>query len=256
MVLFTDAHCHLPDPRVTDLDQVLARSRAAGITRWVLGGVGPEDWDAQVRLRERMGPSVVLSFGLHPWRARELSEEALAQELALLKERLPQAHALGELGLDRMQEEGWERQVQAFEAQLALAQGKPLILHVVRAHEPVLERLEKGGPHRGLVHSFIGGPEVARRYLDLGLKLSLSGVVARAKGYEQLKRAVVKLPADAWTLESDTPDQSHTHGVPSEPADLLVIADAIAALRGSTREAVLIQAETNLTEALALPKLL
>ena len=60
-------------------DTQLSEARAVGIGAWVQGGMEPEDWDRQVALKEKLGPSVVLTFGLHPWWVARQTQEGVEQ---------------------------------------------------------------------------------------------------------------------------------------------------------------------------------
>ena len=147
-----DAHCHLADPRFDrDREEVVARSRRAGVTAWVQGGVGPEDWTWQDKIAETLGDGLLRCFGLHPWWVAERAPEEINAGLKTLGERLDSARAIGEAGLDKGKRGRWEhsakRQMNALlsQAQLAHLFGKPLVLHVVGAHAEALEILEKIG---------------------------------------------------------------------------------------------------------------
>ncbi len=257
-----DAHCHLSDERISSaqLHALLERSRAAGVTRWILGGVNPPEWQRQLALRAAFGNSVRLAFGLHPWWVAE--HPAIESSLELLKTQLPHGDALGELGLDHGRRGGDEaahkRQRHAFRAQLTLLRGehpKPVVLHIVKAHGPALEDLAAAPPPRGgLVHAFTGSYEVARRYVDLGLTLSIGGALCRTKGAETLKQALKRLPREAWVLETDSPDQAPEGWVPpspdapeNEPAALVHIAQKAAEILGNrTAPEILDQSRENL----------
>lgn len=253
-----DAHCHLADRRLDDSrDEVLARAREAGVGTWIQGGVGPDDWVRQKALAEALGEALVPAFGVHPWFALETHDLQLEAALRRLEEWLPSVGLLGETGLDRFRlrklpeakrADADRRQRHAFQAQLALAYGKkyPLVLHVVRAHEDVLAKLESLGapPAGGLVHSFSGSAEDARRYLDLGLHLSF-GTGALKAGREPLLDLAATVPPDRRLLETDAPDQSATElaadgsSTLNEPANLLSVARALAPRIGVPAERVL-----------------
>jgi TatD DNase family protein len=276
MTKYIDAHCHLADPRFAEkLDEVLARSREAGIGAWVQGGVDPADWDRQLEIQKRNPGQIYTSFGLHPWWVARAAREQFDRALAQLAVRLKEADGLGELGLDYgpklealgSSDHAW--QMEAFERQLELlsATPKPLVLHIVRAHEDALKILSqhaKAGVFSsgGLVHSFSGPREIAQKYLDLGLSLSISGGIAR-KGFETLKRAVSYIPLDRLLVETDSPDQP-LDGAPelNEPTSLIKIARAIADLRsklrtkvgGESAERILEQSARNITRIFGGPK--
>jgi TatD DNase family protein len=253
-----DAHCHLADRRLdADRDALLERSRAAGVGTWIQGGYDPEDWARQAALAQSVGDGFVCAFGLHPWFALEAPDVRLDAALRRLEEMLPAVGLLGETGLDRFRlrklpearrAEADRRQRRAFQAQLALAYGKryPLVLHVVRAHADVLAKLESLGPPPagGMVHSFSGSADDARRYLALGLHLSFGTGALRA-GREPLLAIAATVPPERRLLETDAPDQAAEPLAPdgsatlNEPAKLLSVARALAPLVGASAERVL-----------------
>ena len=245
-----DAHCHLSDPRISEseLKSVLQRSQAAGVKSWISGGVEPAEWLRQKALKKRLGPNYLTSFGLHPWWVRDHSALETEKALSILRAELPEADALGELGLDFYPKPGlpeWtetarEHQAHFFRAQLLLANEmkKPIILHVVKAHEEALEHLNRHPPKNGgLVHAFTGSYEIARRYLALGLKLSIGAAITRPNAYQTLKQGLLRWSREDWVLETDSPDQPSpvwerpTADAPAhEPAALPKIAEAAAQL--------------------------
>ncbi len=264
-----DAHCHLADPRLQDdLEAIIQRARSHGITGFLQGGVGPEDWERQKALQKRYPESIFPCFGLHPWWVAENEDPVIDQGLDHLSRQLGPGIALGELGLDHARRGGDEdargRQLRAFRAQLELglssdaARGsRPLVLHIVRAHPQALNILKeyRGRGLRGIVHSFNGSYEVASAYLDLGLTLSLGGSAARKEGFETFKRAVVRIPPDAFVLETDSPDQ-RPEGWPgelNEPSSLLRIAQAVGELRGEDPGAILDRSRIILQRIFELP---
>ena len=250
-----DGHCHLTDLRIaSSVDAVLSRSRAAGVGAWVIGGVDPADWDRQTVLKGR-SDGVLTSFGVHPWIVASGSEDQLDRQLELLAARATEPDAIGETGLDYGKRGGdasaRARQRRAFEAHLQLSShvGKPLVLHIVQAHEDAVAALRQvhGGP-KGMVHSFSGAVQAMESYVDLGLLISISGGVSR-NGFESLKRAVVKVPPEFLVVETDAPDQAPSWCLPgelNEPRELPKIAQAIADLRGENAQDILARSRQNL----------
>uniref|UniRef100_A0A1D2AGU1 Uncharacterized protein n=1 Tax=Auxenochlorella protothecoides TaxID=3075 RepID=A0A1D2AGU1_AUXPR len=120
-----DAHCHLQDARfgAGELDDILSRSRAAGVSRMAVNGCCVEDWPLVHAIAAAHGEMVVANYGLHPWWVGRQPDHWLD----LLRQRLlanPGA-GLGECGLDRSRRAPpcpFEEQVSVFKAQLLLAQ--------------------------------------------------------------------------------------------------------------------------------------
>ncbi|MEM9493343.1 MAG: TatD family hydrolase, partial [Myxococcota bacterium] len=207
---------------------------------WIQGGVGPDDWLRQLDLRARLGDAVRLAFGVHPWWAAAASDDELDRALDQLAGELGRADALGELGLDRhprwrKRDGALARQTRALTAQLELARRvpRPLVLHVVRAHDPVLAELERHAPfpRGGLVHAFTGRLHHARRYIELGFHLSLGGALAARP---ERARELAEIPADRVVIETDAPDQAPRAWQVeyNEPAYLLRIAAVLAPVWG------------------------
>jgi TatD DNase family protein len=212
---WVDAHAHWAQAFPAGIDFHEAERRfqesvAQGVRFSVQGGVDPVDWQRQLALADHLGSSFLPVLGLHPWWIQENSEEACLSALELLESLLAQHSdrivGMGELGLDFSKTgKNTERlQRQCFERQLALAHRwkKPLVLHIVHAHEVALELLGSG-PYRGILHAFGGGIDLAARYTALGLKLSIGRGLADPGKFLALKRALPLLSAQDWVLESD-----------------------------------------------------
>ncbi len=245
--MWTDAHCHLSDLRLENtIESLLKQSNSLGISKWVQGGVSPEDWQNQLSLKARFPGQILTSFGMHPWWVSENSELTLEEACQKLENSLPQADAFGEVGLDFgkrfASREVQEKQKKYFELQLGLLKTiqKPLVLHVVEAHALAIETLKKHKLYGGIVHSFSASLNEANAYMDLGLSLSISGVVTR-EGYKKLKEAAKALPKDKIVIETDCPDQKPlgVQTLLNTPENLLIVAEAVAKLRGETKEEVL-----------------
>ena len=255
-----DSHCHLDAEEYDDKrEAVLARARAAGVTRIMVPGYEPREW-ARLKPLCEAHAGIVCAVGLHPLYLHELTERARAEALEALPRWLDEtgAVAVGECGLDalvaRKGGADLETQSAVVEAHLALARERdlPIILHCVKAHGRMLELLERHGPlpRGGVMHAYGGPPDLVPRYRKLGLSFSFGGIVT----YDNAKRpraAVCAVPREALLLETDGPSQ-----VPngagrgrSEPADVAQVATVIAALRGEPREAI-VQATTENARAL------
>lgn len=242
-MVFIDAHSHLSEASILfEAEALISAAKSAGVRDFFLAGFDPGDWQRQRDLRLRFGNEHLhCVFGMHPWWvARTENETVLELGFRELEEVLPEAAALGELGLDfyprKFGPETHARQIEWFKRQLdlALRYEKPLVLHVVSAHEKVLEilhaRLDSRSEVMGIVHGFSGNVTIAEAYVKLGLTLSI-GNGALKKGYENVKRAIKQIDLRHWVLESDAPDQLR-------PADVARVARAVADLKGLAIEEV------------------
>ncbi len=206
-----DTHTHL-DFEMFDDDraQVIARARNAGVERIVVLGVHAANWQRvwQLACDE---PSVHAALGLHPVFFEE-HQDAHVQQLRDWLERLrgePKLCAVGEIGLDYyIDNPDIERQQRLLEAQLALAAdfSLPVLLHVRRAHAPMIATLKRYKLERsGVIHAFSGSWEEAREYLRLGFRLGLGGAGTWPQA-QRMHRVLRQLPLEAIVLETDAPD--------------------------------------------------
>jgi TatD DNase family protein len=227
-----DTHCHLTlAPLAADVEGALRRARAAGVAHVVVPAFDRESWDDVAALAGRTG--LHAAIGLHPWVAGAALERA-ALERAIDRGR---GVAVGEIGLDfKIEGADRERQVAALELQLdvAVARDLPVLLHCRGAFEELLAIVgARQGRVRGVLHAFSRGPEIARRFLDLGLCLAFGGAITRPAATRARKSAAFA-PADRLLLETDAPSIGLDGVAPAatEPRHVREIAAALAALRG------------------------
>jgi TatD DNase family protein len=224
-----DSHCHLTARAFAqDLPAVLARARAAGITRMVTVGTSPADWEAALALAARE-PDVAVACGVHPHEAAAGGWEGL---------RALDVVAIGEIGLDYHYDFAPRpRQRDAFAAQLHIAQqrGLPIIIHERDAAADVLDILSREGCPPGVWHCFSGSADLAREVLARGLHLGFGGLATFPKGTEGIRAAARACPADRLLLETDAPYLAPVphRGRRNEPAFVADTARFLADLRGA-----------------------
>lgn len=239
MELF-DTHCHLDVEEFDeDRNEVLAAARAGGVSELLVPAVQRATWPALIRLcAEDAGLHPAL--GLHPvYLSRHKPEDvaALAEQVAHAR-----PVAIGEIGLDWFVPDlDRETQQRLLEDQLEIAQafGLPVVLHVRKAHDAMLNTLRRYRLNGGFCHAFNGSLVQADRYLDMGFRLGFGGMLTFERS-NHLRRLAVALPLDAIVLETDAPDMtvaSHQHQRNS-PAYLPEVLSTLAALRGMPEEQV------------------
>lgn len=235
-----DSHCHL-DAAEFDRDraEVLHRARAAGVRGQVVPAVGAAGWEGLRRLCAGE-PDLFPAYGLHPMYLAEHRPEHL-DALPGWVER-ERAVAIGECGLDFFVA-GLDPDAQRgyFRRQLEIARdfGLPAIVHARRAVDEVIAQVRRIGGLTGVVHSFSGSAEQARQLWRLGFCLGIGGPVTYDRA-RRLRGIVAAMPIDHLLLETDSPDQSDAlwRGRRNEPARLIEILRAVAALRGEPEERV------------------
>jgi TatD DNase family protein len=231
-----DSHCHLDDRLPGGLAGALEAARTAGVTRMVTVGCDRESSLAALAVAEAE-PDVWASVGLHPHEASH-GVDTIADLVVR-----PDVIAIGECGLDYHYDHSprdVQRDVFAAQIQIALGLGLPLIIHTREAWADTFDVLEaEGVPERTVFHCFTGGPDEARRCLDLGAHLSFSGIVSFPNAPE-VHGAAVLCPADRLLVETDSPYLAPVphRGARNQPAHVVAVGEAIARLRGVDVETV------------------
>jgi TatD DNase family protein len=235
-MMLVDAHCHLEPDDYGDASEVIARARAAGLVQAVVIGQfqKPGDFGHALELARANPDFLVATLGIHPHEAGKATDAdwRALEELCALGE----VRAVGEAGLDYYYDRS-PRDVQreSLFRQSALARrlGKPLVVHVRDAHEDCHQILTETSASRGVIHCFTGDTDAARRYLDLGFLISISGVVTYKKT-EALQEAVRFTPVDRLLIETDSPYLAPVpyRGRKNEPAYVVETAKKVAELKG------------------------
>lgn len=235
MLTLIDAHTHFDDASFdADRDDAYQRARAAGVEAQVLAATSARLWPRLKAVTERY-EGLYPSYGLHPvWLAEHRPEHLdqladwLAQERTI---------AIGECGLDGyLPDLDLDLQSDFFAGQLRLARRHdlPVVIHARHAVDQVIKLVRRFAGARGMVHSFSGSADQARRLLDLGILLSFGGPLTHARA-NRLHGLIKFLPLDGLLLETDAPDQppSTRSGQRNEPAYLPEILAHVAELRGA-----------------------
>ncbi len=250
-----DTHCHL-DVSGFDADraQVLGRARAAGVKRMVVPAVDAAGWEGLLALC-RSEAGLYPALGLHPIYTNRHLDRHLDELEGLVARTRPLA--IGEIGLDYyVPGADRERQQQLLEAQLALAERQrlPVLLHVRKAHDAVLQALRRYDLVGGIAHAFNGSLQQAEQYLSLGFKLGFGGMLTYERS-QKLRRLAVELPLEALVLETDAPDMSpQAHqGERNSPEYLPEVAASLAGLRGLSLQEVAAITTANASTLLGLP---
>ncbi|HTK72717.1 MAG TPA: TatD family hydrolase [Croceibacterium sp.] len=239
--MLIDSHCHLEyEGLAEDQDGVLERARAAGIGGFVNISTRQSEWARVVGTAERE-PDVWATIGIHP---HEADRHADLGEAALLEAAgHPRVVGIGETGLDYYYDRS-DRQVQQalFRTHIGVARktGLPLVIHTRDAEEDTIAILEEEmgkGAFPALIHCFTASAGFGRKVLELGLTISLSGIVT-FKNAKELQEFAPVIPADRLLVETDSPFLAPVphRGRTCEPAYVADTARFVAGLRGETLE--------------------
>ncbi len=249
-----DSHCHLDMPAFDqDRQQVLNRARQAGVGGFVIPGTTAGRWK-KVSDIAASASDIWPALGLHPYFCDDHSQTDL-DGLADLARR-EQPVAIGEIGLDLFLPQLDEnKQRHYLEAQLDLARNLdlPVILHIRKANDQVLQILKQHPVKGGICHAFSGSIQQAGKFIDLGFCLGFGGMITYERS-RKLRRLAAELPLDAIVLETDAPDMSgerHRYQRNS-PEYLPEVLDSLEQLRKESRDQIAAQTTLNLQQLLSL----
>ena len=251
----TDSHCHIAGEEfIADLPDVVARARAAGVAR-ALVILAAED-EAEIHRATSVTeawPECRFAVGVHPHHAKvcEANPQEAAEIVSRRLDRMPDARAIGEIGLDYHYDFS-PRDVQhaVFRAQirLALERDLPVVIHTREAEDDTLRIIREEGRDklRGVFHCFTGDAEAAARALGTGFFISIPGVATFPKA-ESLRQAAAGVPADRLLVETDSPYLAPVphRGKRNEPAYVAKVIEQLAAVRGISASALGEQTDRN-----------
>jgi len=242
-----DTHCHLSGNKLRDKGSELL----ANASRGAVGGVcliasTEEDLapTAECAARWRAEyPQLQIAFtaGIHPHEADTYNDEywRAVEEHAL------HANAIGETGLDfyyDFSDRPQQEMVFGKHIDLAIRTQKPLVIHCRNSAEEILSQLEASkiherSPRPGILHCFTEAQATAERCLDLGLMISLSGILT-FKNAESLRQTAATIPLERLLIETDSPYLAPIpyRGKDNEPAFVEKTFEALASIRPETKE--------------------
>ena len=234
--MFVDSHCHLNyKGLVEDQDAVLARARAAGVSAMLNISTRHSEWDAIIATAQK-SPSIWATVGIHPHEADAHPDTDTATLVAAASH--PKVVGIGETGLDYYYDHSdRDRQRHSFRTHITAARetGLPLIVHTRDAEADTAEilREEMGkGAYSGVIHCFTASSEFADIALELGLFISISGIVT-FKTALSLQDVAKKMPLDRILIETDSPYLAPVpfRGKLNDPSKVIHVAEKIAELR-------------------------
>lgn len=266
MTYLIDTHAHLDyDDYSGDLERVLERASEAGVARIVSVGFNRASSLRNIALAQRYPATIAATYGVHPHDAAEYCREIETELAEAINSK--KIVAVGEIGLDYYRNlSPAATQKAAFMSQLSIAATckMPVVIHLRDAFEDFSE-ITAGIGFRGVFHCYSGDAAFARIQAEKGMHFSFTASITyplkdafkkaakTGKGiYEYLRspegaatvppelaETVNAVPADRIMVETDCPYLSPQplRGKRNEPANVLMVAECLAALRNEEREA-------------------
>ena len=239
--MLVDSHCHLDFPELSgELDDVVRRAKLAGVGHMVTICTRIAKFD-QIKAIAEAHDNIYCSVGTHPHNADEELDYS-AEDIAKLAEH-PKCVAIGEAGLDYFYDNAPRAaQAQGLVAHVDAARATqlPLVIHSRDADEDMIRILSEGmekGAYPALLHCFSSGKELAMRAVEMGMYVSLSGILT-FKRSQDIRDIVADVPMDRLLVETDSPylaPMPH-RGKRNEPAFVAHTAAVLAEVKGVSAE--------------------
>jgi len=238
---FIDTHCHLNiEPLLEKVDEVLENAEQAGVERLIVIGIDIATSEIAVELAERY-PQVFASVGIHPNDCSKAPDNWQNHIVDMLDH--PRVVAVGETGLDYYWDDSPVDLQKIFfrdHLDLALATGKPAVIHNRNADQDVLQQVLEHGNSRGVFHCWPAAWDIAKPLLEKGYHISFTGTVT-FNNNTLVQEVAAQMPLERLMLETDSPfltPAPHRGKRPNEPKYLPHVAEKIAELRELSIEEV------------------
>lgn len=237
-----DTHTHLNVEQFKDeIPEVMERARELGVSEMAVVGFDTSTIEKSLELSHTY-ENIYSIIGWHPTEAGSYTKEIETKLQQQLEDE--RVVALGEIGLDYYwMEDPKEVQDKVFRRQIAIAKemNLPISIHTRDAIEDTYKILKEEKIHNigGIMHSFSGDAEWAKRFLDLGMHISFSGVVTFKKAFE-VHEAASFVPLDKLLVETDAPYLAPMpyRGKRNEPGYTRYVVEKLAELRNLPFEEV------------------
>ncbi len=248
--MLVDTHCHLDFPDYgTEIDMVITRAKNEGVGIMQTISTHISRFDNIKRIAENY-PDIYCSVGIHPHHVEEEKKVTVQEIIGYTNH--PKVIGIGETGLDYYYENSpRELQQQSFINHIEASRKTdvPVIIHTRDAEDDTMSIInnEMGkGSFKGLIHCFTGTMELAKKALDYGLYISISGIVTFKKA-SALQDIVKQLPLDRLLIETDAPFLAPEpyRGKRNEPAYIKHTAEFIANLKNISAQEVADQTTNN-----------
>jgi len=248
-----DSHCHLNDGKFKDdLDEVITRSEESGIMAMICVGTDLKSSEHAIDIADRY-ESVFATCGVHPHEAEKAEADYLKHLEAFSTHE--KVVAIGEMGLDyhyNFSKPAIQKKVFRDQLDLAKSLQLPAVIHNRNSDDDLMIILKESGHFNGVVHCFSSGIKLAESLIQIGLKLSFTGMVTFVKSLSDI---IEKVPIEKMMVETDSPYLAPVpfRGIRCEPGYVTKVAEKIAEIKNLPMEAVADTTTLNTVEFFNLP---
>lgn len=218
----------------------------------LVNNIGTDEKDSLVAFNQaKKYENVFCTVGFHPETFGNYTPEQCSDLIEnILKLNDGNIIAVGESGLDYTDEVDKQKQKQVFIKMINLARkyNLPLIVHVRQAHDDAIEILKEYATDiKKVIHCFTANSAIAKKYLDLGCYISVTGIVTFKKRTEDILDALKIIPLDRLMIETDCPflTPEPYRGTPNKPQYVKLVFDKIKELYAIDENKLIKQLQEN-----------
>lgn len=245
MAFFTDTHCHLNLPPLSDrLEIIIKNAEEKGVRRILVPGLDAESSKSALALQKQFPKRVYAAAGIHPNYASDASEEDFLEiERTVSEEKI---NAVGEIGLDFFRDFSPRNvQISVFRKMLEIAKIHclPICVHNRDSDLEIIQILDdwvrdlhqENNPLAnlpGVFHSYNGSEIISKFAVENNFFLGISGPITFSKS-EQIRKMVAEIDLNHLLIETDAPYLTPVpyRGKKNEPAYVVYIAEEIARIK-------------------------
>ena len=238
-----DSHCHIDKVDIKffggSVDSLLAQAKELYVNKFLCVCIDLENFPKILKLAQKH-PNIYASVGIHPTNTPNKQENTILEKLIKLAKN-NEVIAIGETGLDYFHNKpqtNW--QINRFIQHILAAKkcNKPLIIHSRQAREDTLKILKENNAQNGVMHCFTDDWQSAKKSIDYGFFISLSGIITFKNVNKDLIEVAKKVPDDCLLVETDAPylTPEPFRGKANSPAYTYYVAKKLAEIRQTTLE--------------------
>ena len=249
--MIIDSHCHLDYPELfNQLDDIIARAENNDVKRFLTICTTLESFE-KIKIITQKFENIYGTYGIHPHETKkntDINKHEIINQIKKNKKII----GIGETGLDYYYNHSdKEIQKKSFSEHLNAASelGIPVIVHTRNAESDtfdILQSVKKNSKIKVLIHCFTGSGDFAKKLLDLGCYISISGIITFKKSYE-LSKVVTDIPLDNLLVETDSPYLSPDpyRGKSNEPSYIINTVKKLAEIKNLTENEIALKTTNN-----------
>ena len=243
--MIIDSHCHLDYPNLfNNLDDVIKRAKSNNVNILLTICTNIESF-SKIKVITKKYDNVYGTFGIHPHEAKNhtnIDSKFISKSVLDTKKIV----GVGETGLDFFYNHSDKKtQIKSFTNHIESASSLniPIIVHSRNAEADTYEILKsekKNNNLKVLIHCFTGSKDFAKKLIDIGCYISLSGIIT-FKNSQKLLDAVSIIPIENLLVETDSPYLSpHPYrGKSNEPSFIVHTVDKLSNIKNISLDSVI-----------------